>query len=73
MRWLKRRWHGQPLYLRPFVYFFYRYVIRLGILDRPQGLIFHFMQALWYRLLVDANIDQLRRERHELPADPKGD
>ncbi len=60
VRWLKRLWARQPLYIRPFVYFFYRYIIRLGVLDGRQGLIFHFMQALWYRLLVDVNISQLR-------------
>ena len=62
VRWLKRAWARQPLYVRPFLYFFYRYFIRLGILDGKQGLIFHFMQALWYRLLVDVNIAQLRAE-----------
>ncbi|HUJ12914.1 MAG TPA: glycosyltransferase family 2 protein [Thermoanaerobaculia bacterium] len=63
VRWLKRMWSRQPLYVRPFLYFFYRYFIRLGILDGRQGLVFHFMQALWYRLLVDVNIAQLRGQQ----------
>lgn len=58
--WMKRLWTRQPLYVRPFLYFFYRYVIRLGFLDGRQGLIFHFMQACWYRLLVDVHLDELR-------------
>jgi hypothetical protein len=37
----------------------YRYVFRLGFLDGKQGFVFHFMQALWYRLLVDINRDEL--------------
>ena len=49
-----------PLYVRPFGYFFYRYVLRLGFLDGKEGFIFHFMQAFWYRLLVDINRDELR-------------
>jgi hypothetical protein len=49
-----------PLYLRPFLYFFYRYFLRLGFLDGKEGFIFHFHQALWYRLLVDINLDELR-------------
>jgi len=65
VRWLKRGWARQPLYVRPFIYFFYRYFVRLGILDGKQGLIFHFMQALWYRLLVDVNISQLRADNKQ--------
>lgn len=56
----KRVWQRFPLYLRPFGYFFYRYVLRLGFLDGKQGFIFHFMQAFWYRLLVDINRDEQR-------------
>jgi len=57
----KRIWNQLPLYLRPLGYFLYRYVVRLGFLDGKQGFIFHFMQAFWYRLLVDINRDELRR------------
>jgi glycosyltransferase involved in cell wall biosynthesis len=60
---LKLFWAKLPLYVRPFLYFTYRYVIRLGFLDGKEGAIFHFLQAFWFRLLVDINIDQLRRER----------
>ena len=59
--WLKDRWYGMPLYVRPFIYFFYRYVLRLGFLDGKEGFVFHFLQAFWYRLLVDINLDDLRR------------
>src|ERR1039458_2816829 len=48
-----------PLYLRPFLLFFYRYFLRLGFLDGKQGLIFHFCQSLWFRLLVDVKIEEL--------------
>ncbi|SFV31343.1 glycosyltransferase family 2 protein [Thermoflavifilum thermophilum] len=50
-----------PLFLRPFVYFFYRYVIRLGFLDGKEGLIFHVLQGFWFRFLVDVKIWELRR------------
>jgi glycosyltransferase involved in cell wall biosynthesis len=56
--WLKLRWYRLPLYVRPFLYFLYRYFLRLGVFDGKQGLIFHFLQGFWYRLLVDVNIDQ---------------
>jgi len=60
-RWRKGIWNRLPLFVRPFLYFAYRYVCRLGFLDGKEGLIFHFMQACWYRLLVDINRDELRR------------
>ena len=59
--WLKRRWTRLPLYWRPTLYFLYRYVLRLGFLDGREGFVFHVLQAFWYRLLVDINIDELRR------------
>ena len=49
-----------PLYLRPFLLFFYRYLVRLGFLDGKEGLVFHLFQSLWFRMLVDAKIDELR-------------
>lgn len=58
----KQLWASLPLYVRPLLYFFYRYVIRLGFLDGKQGFVFHFMQGLWYRLLVDINRDEIVAE-----------
>jgi hypothetical protein len=59
--WLKSRWYQLPLYVRPFLYFTYRYFLRVGFLDGKKGFIFHFLHAFWYRLLIDINIDQIRR------------
>jgi hypothetical protein len=52
-----------PGYVRPLGYFLYRYVLRFGFLDGKQGFVFHFLQAWWYRLLVDINLDELRKAR----------
>lgn len=57
--WLKQRWYRLPLYVRPVIYFLYRYFLRLGFLDGKQGFIFHFLQGFWYRLLVDIHLDEL--------------
>jgi glycosyltransferase involved in cell wall biosynthesis len=57
--WLKQRWYALPLYARPFLYFSYRYFLRLGFLDGKQGFLFHFLQGFWFRMLVDAHIDDL--------------
>jgi glycosyltransferase involved in cell wall biosynthesis len=60
---LKRIWYRMPLYVRPFIYFFYRYFLRLGFLDGRQGFVYHFTQGFLYRLLVDINIEEIRRSR----------
>lgn len=59
--WLKRLWYRLPLYVRPFLYFSYRYFLRLGLLDGKQGFVFHVLQGFWYRLLVDIVLDDIRR------------
>lgn len=50
-----------PLFHRAFLYWFYRYFLRLGFLDGREGLIYHFLQAFWYRFLVDAKLYELQR------------
>lgn len=60
IRWLKQGWARLPLFVRPCLYVIYRYVLRLGFLDGKQGFVFHVLQAFWYRLLVDVNIDEMR-------------
>jgi glycosyltransferase involved in cell wall biosynthesis len=60
--WLKEHWYRLPLYLRPFLYFFYRYVLLLGVLDGKNGFVFHFLQAFWFRLVVDVRLEELLRE-----------
>ncbi|GAB4497982.1 MAG: glycosyltransferase family 2 protein [Saprospiraceae bacterium] len=49
-----------PLFLRPFLYFFYRYFLRLGFLEGMPGLIWHVLQGFWYQFLVDAKIFQIK-------------
>jgi len=60
-RWLKTHvFSASPLFLRSFLYFFYRYVLRLGFLDGAEGLVFHVLQGFWFRFLVDAKILEMR-------------
>lgn len=63
MALLKKIWWKMPLFIRPFIYFFYRYFIRLGILDGKKGLIFHFLQAFWFRFVVDIKIMELKNKK----------
>lgn len=60
--WLKDRWYRLPLYVRPFAYFTYRFFVLGGLRDGRQGLIFHLMQAFWFRFLVDIKMDDLYRQ-----------
>ena len=56
-RWFKQNLYTRlPLFVRAFLYFFYRYFLRLGFLDGKEGLIFHFLQGCWYRFYVDTKI-----------------
>ena len=50
-----------PLGIGPVLYFLYRYLIQLGFLDGRAGLIYHGLQGLWYRFLVDARRFELER------------
>jgi glycosyltransferase involved in cell wall biosynthesis len=59
--WLKSMYFRTPLYVRPFVYFIYRYFILLGFLDGKQGSIFHFLQAFWFRLILDIRLEELQK------------
>lgn len=56
-RFLKTRLYYQiPPLLRAFVFWFYRYIFRLGFLDGTPGYLYQFLQAYWYRTLVDAKV-----------------
>ena len=61
-RWLKTNVYGRvPLAWRSLLYYLYRYYLKLGFLDGPQGRIYHFLQAYWYRFLVDAKVFEARK------------
>ncbi|WP_018343024.1 glycosyltransferase family 2 protein [Cytophaga aurantiaca] len=60
-RWIKEKIYSKiPLFVRPFIYFVYRYIFLLGFLDGTPGLIWHFLQGFWYRFLVDAKMYEQR-------------
>ncbi len=65
-RWLKENVYFKvPLFVRPFLYFFYRYFLKLGFLDGIQGFIFHTLHAFWYRFLVDAKVYQIEKNARD--------
>jgi glycosyltransferase involved in cell wall biosynthesis len=67
-RWLRYKvWNRMPPLIRPFFYFFYRYVLRGGFADGRPAFIFHFLHALWYRILIDVKYLELlvKSEQHD--------
>jgi glycosyltransferase involved in cell wall biosynthesis len=76
-RWLKTAVYERgPLFIRPSLYWIYRYFFRLGFLDGKEGFIFHFLQGLWFRLLVDIKLHELRKGEEKTKklyvAEPRG-
>jgi glycosyltransferase involved in cell wall biosynthesis len=67
MAWFRGLWWKMPLFVRPMAYFTWRYFFKLGFLDGKQGFIFHFLQAFWYRLLIDIKIDEQRNKQAPKP------
>jgi glycosyltransferase involved in cell wall biosynthesis len=65
-----KRWLKTHLYLRlspglrSTLYFLYRYVVRLGVLDGREGFYFHLLQGHWYRTLVDAKVQEIRNQEN---------
>ncbi|MEO1987404.1 MAG: glycosyltransferase family 2 protein [Martelella sp.] len=71
----KKRWIKEHIYnrlpggLRAFLYFVYRYVLRLGFLDGSAGTAFHVLQGLWYRYLVDTKLREVKSYMHRNDVD----
>lgn len=57
----KTLYSSMPLFLRAFVYFILRYIIRGGFLDGKEGFLWHFLQGWWYRTLVDAKLFEITK------------
>lgn len=55
-RWMRDRYYAAPPVIRAFGYFLWRYIWKRGFLDGIPGLVFHTVQGLWFRLLIDLNL-----------------
>lgn len=55
----KRRWQKEKIYnrlprfTRCILFFFYRTLLRGGVLDGPIALTYHILHSLWYRFVID--------------------
>lgn len=61
-----RGYYQLPSFLRAHLYFIYRYYFRLGFLDGKEGRIYTFLQAYWYRYLVDAKLYESEKYHYKL-------
>jgi glycosyltransferase involved in cell wall biosynthesis len=53
-RWIRLNiWQRLPIFLRPFMFFFYRLFIQGAILDGKIAFGYHFLQCLWFTMLID--------------------
>jgi glycosyltransferase involved in cell wall biosynthesis len=69
-RWIRRHvWNRMPPLIRPFMYFFFRYVLTGGMLDGREGFIYHFLQGLWFPLLIDVKYLEIKALRLSDPAE----
>ena len=58
IRLYKGAYYKLPRIWRSLAYFLFRYVLLLGFLDGRTGFYYCFFQSLWFRLLVDAKLDE---------------
>lgn len=71
-RWVKTRiYYRLPAGARAGAYFIYRYVLGLGFLDGKSGFYFHFLQAFWYRVFVDAKLHELSLQARQEGLTPR--
>lgn len=72
-RWLRSSVYARaPMFLRAFLYFLSRYVLRGGFLDGVPGLMYHVLQGFWFRFYVDACCYELRNSEQSTVRQEKG-
>ncbi|ERI67683.1 glycosyltransferase, group 2 family protein [Clostridium sp. KLE 1755] len=59
-------YYSLPKFYRAHLYFIYRYYLRLGFLDGTEGKIYTFLQAYWYRYLVDAKMYECEKNGNKM-------
>jgi exosortase/archaeosortase family protein len=65
--WKKQLWKNLPRFIRPLIYIFYRLIIQRGILDGKKGILFHFLQGFWFRIIIDMKIEELIEANQSTP------
>lgn len=72
-RWLRLKvWNRLPPLIRPLLYFFYRYILAGGFLDGRQAFVYHFLQGLWFPMLIDIKYLEMKMSRSSGATDRHG-
>jgi len=65
IRTFKNWYNYSPLFVRVFMYGFFRLILRGGLLD-GRGVLFHLLQGVWYRLIVDLIIFEMNFKKESI-------
>lgn len=53
-RWIRNNiWENLPIFVRPFLYFLYRFLLKGGLFDGRTAFTYHFLQSLWFPMMID--------------------
>jgi len=63
----KSSYYRMPPFFRAAAYFLLRYVFFLGFLDGKAGMVWHTLQAYWYRFLVDSKLYEMEKRLGKNP------
>lgn len=58
-------YYKMPTGIRSYLYYLFRLYVKGGILDGKEGRIFAFLQAYWYRYLVDAKMYEYQQSKKD--------
>jgi glycosyltransferase involved in cell wall biosynthesis len=65
-RWIKTKVYSKlPANVRAGFYFLYRFILRLGFLDKGSARAYHILQGFWYRYLIELKVAEVKRHMHD--------
>ncbi len=56
----KSKYYSLPMFFRGVLFFILRYIFLGGFLDGKAGFVWHLLQCLWYRTIVDIKIESYK-------------
>ena len=65
VRLFRELYYCLPLFIRPILFFIYRYFVKCGFLDGRIGLVYCFLHTIIYRFLIDAKIYESKLTKKE--------
>lgn len=62
----RSNYYRLPMFFRAKLYYIYRYYFKFGFLDGKEGKIYCWLQAYWYRFLVDSKIYEAKLNKNHV-------